>query len=155
MFRHLLVPIDLSDRNEQALRTAFDLAAATTARVTLLHVVTQVRGIPAAELRNFYAQLEKRANARLGGVMRKYAQPGMDVRPVVIIGDPARDVVRWAERQRADLIVIGSHSVEPRPGERAGWGSISYKVALLCRCPVLLVKAAPAGPVRRRRASNA
>jgi universal stress protein A len=155
VFRHLLVPIDLSDRNEQALRTAFDLAAATNARVTLLHVVTQVRGIPAAELRRFYDQLETRAKARLGVVVRKYAQPGMDVRPVVVVGDPARDVVRWAERRRADLIVIGSHSVEPRRGERVGWGSISYKIALLCRCPVLLVKAAPARPVRRRRPSNA
>jgi nucleotide-binding universal stress UspA family protein len=155
VFRHLLVPIDLSDGNGRVLRTAFDLAAATDARVTVLHVVTQVRGIPAAELRSFYDQLEARAKARLGAVMRKYAQPGMDVRPVTILGDPARDLVRWAEQERADLIVIGSHSVEPRRGQRVGWGSISYKIALLCRCPVLLVKAAPARPVRRRRTPSA
>ena len=150
MFRHLLVPIDLSDRNEQALRTAFDLAATNDARITLVHVVTQVRGIPMTELRSFYEQLEERAKARLGSVVRKYAQPGMDVRSVTLIGDPARDVVRWAERQRVDLIVIGSHSVEPRSGPRVGWGSISYKVALLCRCPVLLVKAEAPRPIRRR-----
>lgn len=143
MFRHLLVPIDLSDRNEQAVRTAFDLAVAKDARVTLLHVVTQVRGIPAGELRSFYDQLEERAKARLGALIRKYAQPGMDVRAVSFVGEPARDVVRWAERQRVDLIVMASHSVASRRATRVGWGSISYKVALLCRCPVLLVKAGP------------
>jgi universal stress protein A len=152
VFRHLLVPLDLSDRNEHVLRTAFDLAAATSARVTLLHVVTQVRGIPQAELRTFYDQLEARAKARLGAVMRKYAQPGMDVRPLTVVGEPARDIIRWAERQRVDLIVIGSHSADPRRDPRVGWGSISYKVALLCHCPALLVKAEPPLSARSRRA---
>jgi universal stress protein A len=154
VFRHLLVPIDLSDRNEHAVRTAFDLAAATDARVTLLHVVTQVRGIPAEELRSFYDQLGATAKARLGAVIRKYAQPGMDVRAVGFVGEPARDVVRWAERQRVDLIVMGSHSVASRHATRVGFGSISYKVALLCRCPVFLVQAGPR-LVRRSRPARA
>ena len=38
-----------------------------------------------------------------------------------------------------DLIVLGSHTIEPGNAAR-GWGTTSYKVGLLCRCPVLLVK---------------
>ena len=38
-----------------------------------------------------------------------------------------------------DLIILGSQKIDPaRPGQ--GWGTTSYKVGILCRCPVLLVK---------------
>ena len=152
MFRHILVPIDLSDRNEHAVRTAFELAASGTARVTVLHVITRVIGIPLAEMKTFYEQLEGKTHTRLAATIHRHAQPGMDARAVVLLGDPPRDVVRWADRHRVDLIVIGSHSVEPRLHEpRLGWGTTSYKVALLCRCPVLLVKAPPPRTGRRGR----
>ena len=154
MFRHVLVPIDLSDRNERAVRAAFELAASTTARVTLLHVTQRVGGIAPAELKAFYEQLKVKAQARLNAVIRRHAQPGTDVRAVVLLGDPARDIVRWAERRRADLIVMASHSVEPGRGPQLGWGTTSYKVALLCRCPVLLVKATPSRGRSARAASE-
>src|SRR5262245_4698983 len=58
MFAHVLVPIDLSDRNTRVLRIVETLPAK---RVTLLHVIHQVRGLPAAELRPFYERLRRRA----------------------------------------------------------------------------------------------
>ena len=58
MFRHVLVPIDLSDRSTGVLRIVETLP---TKRPTLLHVIYQVRGIPAAELRPFYERLRGRA----------------------------------------------------------------------------------------------
>ena len=37
------------------------------------------------------------------------------------------------------LIILGSQKIDPaRPGQ--GWGTTSYKVGILCRCPVMLVK---------------
>ena len=64
MFRHVLVPIDLSDRNERAVRAAFELAASTTARVTLLHVTQRVGGIAPAELKA--STSSSRSRRRLG-----------------------------------------------------------------------------------------
>ena len=46
MFKHILVPIDLSDQNARTLKTALDLAISNRARVTLLHVVHHVAKIP-------------------------------------------------------------------------------------------------------------
>ena len=63
------------------------------------------------------------------------------IRPVVLVGDPAPDILRYATRNRVDLIVMGSHPVDPtRRAAGVGWGTTSYKVALLCTCPVMLVK---------------
>jgi universal stress protein A len=139
MFDHLLVPIDLSERNERQLRAALALAEGRRSRVTLLHVIHRVPNIPAQELRAFYGRLEKVSRRRLERAATRFAATGTPVRTLVLVGDPPREIVRVATRHRVDLIVMGSHRPDPaRPG--GGWGTTSYKVGLLCACPVLLVK---------------
>jgi nucleotide-binding universal stress UspA family protein len=132
------VPIDLSERNERQLRAASVLAERGRARVTLLHVIEQVRHLPVAELRPFYVRLENASRRRLAVAAKQFAA-GAPVRTLVRVGDPSREIVRVAARRRVDLIVMGSHKPDPaRPG--GGWGTTSYKVGLLCACAVLLVK---------------
>lgn len=138
MFSSILVPLDLSDRNERAIEAGMGLAAAAGGRVTLLHVVAAVAGLPRAEMREFYQRLERRARARLEVARRRHLRDGVRATVSVVVGDPARAILAAASRRRADLIVMRSHSVEP--GGEVGWATVSYKVALLCRCPVLLVK---------------
>lgn len=139
MFKRILVPIDLSDRNTRALDVAAELARQNRALVTLCHVIQRVRDIPAAELRDFYRRLETTSVGTLRRVAKRFAARDVPVDTLVCIGEPAREIVRLAARRRVDLIVMGSHKV--RAGRWAtGWGTISYKVGVFCRCPVLLVK---------------
>src|SRR6516162_8873326 len=79
-FRHLMVPIDLSDRHERVLRMVRTLAAGRACRVTLFHVVQRVPAIAAAELDGFYRRLVKTADRRLRQTARTLAQHGIDVR---------------------------------------------------------------------------
>ena len=139
MFTRILVPIDLSDRNTQTIDVALKLARATHALVTLCHVVQSVRDVPAAELRKFYRRLEATSARALARVAKRFTACEVPVDTVICIGEPAREIVRIAAGRRTDLIVMGSHKV--RAGRSAaGWGTISYKVGIFCRCPVLLVK---------------
>jgi nucleotide-binding universal stress UspA family protein len=139
MFKHILVPIDLTDRNARTLAVAAALAESVHARVTLLHVVHRIRHIAAGELAGFYRRLEAKSRRRLERAARVLAARGLSVRTEVVIGEPALAVLAAATRRRADLIVMGSHRVVPgRPGP--GWGTTSYKVGMLCQCPILLVK---------------
>jgi universal stress protein A len=138
-FKHVVVPIDLSERNARLLGTALALAEASGARVTLLHVVQRIAHVPVAELRAFYGRLERISARKLERAARRFLKRGVRVRAVVRLGDPPLEIVRLALRQRADLVVMGSHRVSPaRP--RPGFGTTSYKVALACQCPILLVK---------------
>jgi nucleotide-binding universal stress UspA family protein len=139
MFKRILAPVDLSARNDRALRVAADLAASGGARVTLLHVVQRVEGLPATELVDFYAQLEERARTKLEALARRLAKRGADVHVEVRVGDPTADIVAHADRMKADVIVMASHRLEPRKGIQA-LGTTSYKTAIVCRCPILLVK---------------
>ena len=139
-FAHLLVPLDLSTKNERTLTIALDVAAQNRAQVTLLHVIQRIEGVPQTALRDFYRRLKERAHKRLTLAARCFLARDLQTTPAVVFGVPAREIVRYAEAKKADLIVINSHEVVDlaRPGE--GLGTTSYKVAILCRCPVMLVK---------------
>ncbi len=139
MFKHILVPIDLSPRNTRALRTALEIAQLSQARVTLLHVVQRIENIPFGELREFYQRLTAMAEAKLGQAAKPFMKRGVSVTTEACIGEPATEIVRVAAKRKVDLIVTGSHRVNPRRRSR-GWGSMSYKIGLLCQCPILLVK---------------
>jgi nucleotide-binding universal stress UspA family protein len=139
VFRRILVPTDLSDRNARSLKLALALARDGPTSVTLVHVVQQVPGLPPGEMRAFYDRLVKRSRRGLTRAAKLFAARGMMIRSQVLIGEPAREIVRAAAAARADLIVMGSHRVNPKR-RGMGWGTTSYKVGILCRCPILLVK---------------
>ena len=138
-FKHILVPVELGRGPHRAVAVAGALAAQSSARLTLLHVIQKIEHLPASELQPFYVRLGARARQALGRAARGVAHTGVRVHTANVVGDPAREIVRFATRARVDLIVLGSHAVDPR-GRTRGWGTTSYKVGLLCRCPVLLVK---------------
>jgi universal stress protein A len=138
MFEKILVPVDLSDGNLRAIETSRDLALETGGEVTLIHVI-EMLDLPFEELAAFYDRLEKKAvNA-----MRELAEPvraaGVQVHHRIEYGKRAETIVEFAEENDADLIILNSHRVQlDDPG--AGWATLSYKIAILAQCPVLLVK---------------
>ena len=139
VFSRILIPTDLADGAARSLKLALALARGGQATVTLIHVVQQVPGLPPADMRAFYDRLVKRSRRRLAGVSKVFAGRGITVRSQILIGEPAREIVRAAAVARADVIVMGSHKVNPKR-RGMGWGTTSYKVGILCRCPILLVK---------------
>lgn len=139
VFRHILVPLDLSDRHQRVLETALALARQCSARVTLLHVVERIEKVPAGQLRAFYRRLIRASRRKLEHAVAPFVREGVAIHRTVRLGRPPNDILRFASAHGCDLIVMGSHRVVP--GESgAGWGTTSYKVGLLCRCSVLLVK---------------
>jgi len=139
-FTHLLVPLDLSTKNERTLKIALEVATQNRAQVTLLHVIQRIEGVPQTELRDFYRRLEEHAHKRLTRAAKRFLARDLPTTQAVVLGVPAREIVRYAETKKADLIVLKSHEVVDLTRSREGLGTTSYKVAILCRCPVMLVK---------------
>ncbi|MET0850092.1 MAG: universal stress protein [Candidatus Rokuibacteriota bacterium] len=160
---HVLVPTDFSDTAAHALQYAFDEARAHDARVTLLHVVpsgTQTDVYYVGTAAGHPGAFDPGASARLGAPWP--APPTTVVRhdqgDVVLtrlhdliphafrhrwgaelaVGPPAETIVRIAQEQGADLIVMGTHG---RTGlQHALIGSVAEKVVRLAPCPVLTVR---------------
>ncbi|HEY9420778.1 MAG TPA: universal stress protein [Thermoanaerobaculia bacterium] len=140
MYRKILVPVDFSEKNQAALDSAVQIAGSTEGgEITLLHVVETIEHIEFDEMADFYRGLETRAAAKLFAMEEALRQRGVKVRHDILFGKRTESIVRQAEDHGTDLIILSSHKVD-RDHPALGLGSISYRVAIVARCPVLLVK---------------
>ena len=139
MLKHILLPVDLTDKHQKAVAAAADLAAQFGAEVTLLHVVELIPGIAQEEEKEFYKRLERIARKHLERFSAGLTGRKVTCRGEVLFGNRTVEVVRHAQERGVDLIILTAPLVTPaNPG--AGWGSLSYKIGALAACPVLLVK---------------
>lgn len=141
MFRKILVPVDFTEKNEAAIQAALEVAAGhADAEIHLLHVIETIEHVEFDEMKDFYRGLEVRAEAKLARLEERFREAGpVRVHHDLQIGKRAEAIVLYAEERSMDLIVLSSHKVD-RDHPALGWGTISYRIAIVARCPVLLVK---------------
>ena len=142
MFHKILVPVDFTEKNEAALASAIEIVArgnGEESEVTLLHVIETIEHVEFDEMKDFYRGLETRAAAKLFAMEERFQSAGVRVRHDILYGKRAEAIVRFAEDHEMDLMILSSHKVD-REHPALGWGTISYRVAIVVRCPVLLVK---------------
>lgn len=139
MFRRILVPIDMKKRSTDAVDLAYDFAAQWNAEVILLHVIEVIEHVQFEEMKSFYDRLENSARKGLKEYSERFAANNLKVDQAVVYGHRAQAIVDFSISNQTDLIVMASHRIDPdRPGH--DWSTISYAVAILAPCPVLLVK---------------
>jgi universal stress protein A len=139
MFHHILVPTDLTEKGLKALDAAVNLAVHDGGNITLLHVIEMIEDTGSDDFRDFYLQIEKRARKKMNQMAAKVEADQPAVSKVIVYGKRVKEILRFAEEKGIDLIILSSHRVDKEGGLQA-WGTISYKVAILSHCPVLLVK---------------
>jgi nucleotide-binding universal stress UspA family protein len=140
MFQRILVPVDLSEKSLKAVDTAYAFAAQMGSEVVLLHVIETIENVQLEfeELKPLYDRLESSVRSGLKEFSERFVSNNLRVDQAVVYGKRAKEVVDFAVQHRSDLIIMASHRIDPdRPGH--GW-SISYAVAIMSPCPVLLVK---------------
>ena len=143
-FRHILVPLDFTPKNQPAVDVARQLAAdgGPKTRVTLLHVIEPIAGAEEgeddAEVRSFFDRLEDRAERELARRRADVASAGVEVTSRVVYGSRAEQIVQLASDEDVDLIVLSSRPLDPSAPPT--WPTISSRVALLSPKPVMLVR---------------
>lgn len=140
--RRILVATDLSSRADRAMRRAAIAAAARGAELLILYAVDddQPAAIVEATRREAAALLARAAD----GLPELR---GLATRPLVEAGDPFDVILRVAEEQACDLIVLGEH--RRRLLRDMLVGTTVERVIRLSRRPVLMVHALPVGPYRQ------
>ncbi|MGE0873209.1 MAG: universal stress protein [Burkholderiales bacterium] len=146
MYKRILVPVDGSASANRGLQEALRLARNQKARLVLLHVVEEQFVTQAAEAMVFSEKLfeamrasGRKVLARAEALARKGGVKALAVLRESVTVPVADMVVREARRQRADLIVIGTHG--RRGLTRAVMGSDAEDVVRSSPVPVLLVRA--------------
>jgi universal stress protein A len=109
-YKKILVLLDLSDDSEQVAIAARDLVEHSNASMLALHVVEFVPVEPLGESLMPTAQIEddliKRSREKLDALIARLALPRAVGR--VGSGNTKAEILRVAEEEKADLIVLGS-----------------------------------------------
>lgn len=139
--RTILIATDGSPEAGEAVTYGLQLAAAHSARVTLLEVVPPTdwtsldRG---SVVRPLSEELAWKRDAGLDAAAALAAEYGVVLTLEVLAGDPADEIVAYADNHDVDLIVLGSRGRSTIVG--ALLGSVSETVLHEARRPVLVVR---------------
>jgi nucleotide-binding universal stress UspA family protein len=139
----ILIATDGSPEAREAVDYGLELAAGEDADVVLLQVIPPIdwtqldRG---AVIRPIPEEIARRRSIALEEAERLAASHGVPVVSEVLAGDPADEIVAYADDHDVDLIVVGSRG----RGTVASTllGSVSHTVLQEARRPVLVVRGA-------------
>lgn len=133
----ILYPTDFSTYSNQAYFHAVALAEAHGASLTILYVYAPGTGVQGSR-EHWRRQLEQ----------IRPLNTNIPVHHEFLEGDPATEIVRYADDALFDLVVMGTHG---RTGmERLLMGSVAEKVMREAHCSVLVVKLPKGIPTHER-----
>lgn len=139
MFRNILVPSDFTEKSLHASMIAMQMAKLQNAQVTLLHIIETIEGADYNEFSDFYEKLRKRAVRKMQKLVESLGPEAATLETAITFGKRVPEIIRFVNEHHVDLIVLGSHRIDPEKAPE-GLGTISYKVGILSPCPVLMVK---------------
>ncbi len=142
----IVVTLDGSPEAEAALEPATELARALNSTLHLLEVVTPVVPINYSGIAISYykenseeqvASLRKEANEYLNKMQARVLEKGLDCIKTVREGDPATEIVDYASKVPASILVMATHA-RGRVGDIL-LGSVAEKVMRQTHLPVMMV----------------
>jgi nucleotide-binding universal stress UspA family protein len=150
MIKKIVVPLDGSKLAECALPYAEELATKLDPEVVFVSVTERVQGYKTmrdvtqpdevALLPVGVGKMERQATKYLDKVAKKFEAKGIKVTKEVLMGNPAEEIIIYAEIKKCDLVIMASHG----RGGASRWvhGSVAEKVLRAVQVPVMIIPAA-------------
>lgn len=138
--KKILVPTDFSAYSNGALDYAATLAKQFGAEIVLVHVIESMyySVTDTFTVVDHLWALETTANALLDNTRAQVAEKNVPVKSRLESGSAAEEILKAAEEEKADLIVMGTRG---RTGvSHLLLGSVAEKVVRQASCPVLTVR---------------
>ena len=150
MLKNILVTIDGSKASTNVLQSATELSKKFGAGLHLLHVVWVMRDSSSSAdpaLKGKYERVQQQHHDLLtssGEQLLNQAKRVAESKGITVLhaeigsGDPASEIVKYAEKNQVDLIVIGSRGLGQVEGLLLG--SVSRKVCNMTKVNCLIVR---------------
>jgi nucleotide-binding universal stress UspA family protein len=139
-FKRVVIAVDESVYSKRAADVGVKLALKLNADVTLIHVITPVSTMGNLDAEIMPGEIEfisiDSGKVLLDEIALTYSS-GKQFEKVVKIGDPAIEIIKYANTWSADLIVIARHGLESL--RHLVFGGVVDEVATHTQIPVLLV----------------
>ncbi|UCE53958.1 MAG: universal stress protein, partial [Desulfobacterales bacterium] len=139
----ILVPIDFSHYAHQALLFAKEIAATYKSRLQVLHVIEQSKRpdfyfFNTNPNPNLIQNIRKKSKEKIEQLLNTVKEPNVAADIHIIEGQAARDIVKFADENDTDLVVISSHGLTGY--EQLLIGGVAEKVVRMSTSPVFTVK---------------
>jgi len=146
-YQRMLVPLDGSEPAEKVLVYAKEFAGRLDLDVSLLYVCTkeeyQVLPMHRSYVERLAEQVKTQATAIRAGIGGPSRGKAVQVAGRVTVGYPPEEILRYADENKIDLILMTTHG---RSGvKRWVLGSVADKVLRASKLPVLLVRPSASG----------
>ncbi|MDN4494636.1 universal stress protein [Ureibacillus aquaedulcis] len=139
MYKHILLAADGSENAVRAAKEAIKIAAChEDSMIEIVYVVdfdqskSDVLHSSSSEARN----LERRK--KIARVEQLIKESNVSYKVTFLHGTPGPEIVKYANEQQAELVVIGSRGLNSL--QEMVLGSVSHKVMKRVNCPALIVK---------------
>jgi nucleotide-binding universal stress UspA family protein len=141
--RSILFPTDFSEGSSFALEYAVDLAKRYGAKLYLLNVIYDIaKGagwyVPHISMDELYKDIEKGAKKELDRFGNEEVRGYKKLERTTVTGVPHDEIIKFAKKNKIDLIVMGSHGKKGM--DRILFGSTAANVVRFAPCPVLTVR---------------
>lgn len=150
-FSRILLPYDGKEISDKALEEAIKFAKGLGSSITILYVIDERYARPSAvfsflrdkrtlneakkELRRVLSSgAEKMLEEKLG----KLKENGIPAQLQIAYGAPSEEILKFAESQKFDIVIMGSRSLKRFKKIRA-LGSVARRVSELSEIPLMLV----------------
>ncbi len=140
LYRKILIATDGSEYTKKAVDYGIDIADNTGAKLYAIYVIdTRSYGsIPlSAPTEYAYSLLRQEGDAAIKYVAEKAEAAGLEVEGIIIEGHPAEEIIKYAENNSIDLIVMGTLGKSGL--DRFLLGSVADKVIRNSKIPVFAV----------------
>lgn len=140
-YKHILLAVDFAETDEYVIRKARRLAETLQARLSLIHVLDNIPmpdmayGTMISMTSDSSYELLEMEKSRLREVGDR-----LNVEPAsrwMVWGLPQQEIVRLAEQEQVDLIIVGSHG---RHGIALLLGSTASSILHHAKCDVLAIR---------------
>lgn len=139
----ILCPVDFSEPSLAGLAASVDLAGKFGASIEVLYVLPILPPQPidpnySFQVPEYEILLQQDAETRLAALVKETVPAEIKSTSTVVHGSAGKEIVKYAEEAKVDLIVIASHG-------HSGWhhlvmGSVAEKVIRHSPCPVFVVR---------------
>lgn len=144
-FKKIVCALDLSDLSERVAQYAISLAKAYDGEIIVIYATPPMNQYAALDvhpnaIEGFMTEIAAKAKKQMEKTMTTLFA-GLKASALIESGSPAEEIVRVAQENKADVIVMGTHG---RKGvDLILFGSVAEKVVKSSKTPVLTIHPNP------------
>jgi len=139
MYEKILVPLDGSKLAEVALTSAGELAIRLGSQIILIAVTESAEAQDYHKHQIYIEKAVEETRERMEPYLGSPKEKTLRVKPVILVGHPAEETIRYANRENTSLVVMATHGSSGI--RRWAMGGMADKVLRAIERPVVLVRA--------------